>query len=298
MQQSKNEDNKQSIRRERVVVRKTSSREKECHKKMSGSKKSSYGKARGMKARGKARTDDGHAADDSIAANLPRTALSTDDPIALTTILEASKTKNFLYKVEPNMARINAASVDLISTTATLLLKSLVDKAVQEEQNDLNNKIVAHGEDADASTKHVLLTSNRIKNTVLDNKPSGLGFLEETYENFRDKDASFLPSKLCEYVPRTAKRKPGALKQSAVHAKRNVLVGQNASEHTGNIDDQHNRSNKRLKQTIDLKGSSSLLLSSECANDATPIERAIAEAANAAETIGMDKIIEDDDDYD
>jgi len=235
------------------------------------------------KPRGKVRSVPG---DSNAASDLPPNALTNDDPIALTTIFEPSKIKNFLYKIEPNMARINATSLDLVSTTATLLLKALVDKAVQEEQQDDNRR----GTKKDRAhkigpAKHdVLLTSNRLKNVVLGNIPSSLDFLEETYENFRDKDGSFLPSKLCEYVPRTAKRKQGV--GSAATVGKIETSGQN------NCDEINN---KRLKGNY---ASSSLLLSSECANDATPIERAIANAATATETIVVDKIIEDDDDYD
>mmetsp|Transcript_20558 Transcript_20558/g.51124 ORF Transcript_20558/g.51124 Transcript_20558/m.51124 type:complete len:250 (+) Transcript_20558:64-813(+) len=248
--------------------------------------RSSKNKSNGVnekKPRGKTRTVPG---DSNAASDLPPNALTNDDPIALTTIFEPSKIKNFLYKVEPNMARINATSLDLVSTTATLLLKALVTKAVQEEQQDGDSRRKDHALKEDGGrAKQILLTSNRLKNVVLGNSPYCLDFLEETYENFRDKDGSFLPSKLCEYVPRTAKRKQGV--GSA------ATIGNNETSGENNFDE---NTNKRLKGN---HASSSLLLSSECANDATPIERAIANAATAKrETIVVDKIIEDDDDYD
>jgi len=247
---------------------------------MPRSKKTSNSPKSDINATGKAHTDDDNATADNstTAANLPPTALSTEDPIALTTTLEAARIKSFLYKIEPNMPRISADALELISTTATLLLKSIVDKTVQEEEDERNKK----GRYNDHS-KEVLLRSNRIKGAVLNNKSLGFDFLEDTYENFRARDVQ---SRYGEYIPKAKKR------NQIARAKQKAL------EDAKPIDKEHNTNNKRLKQTIESKGSSSLLLSSERANDATPIEKAITEAAIPKESITMDKIIEDDDDYD
>ena len=55
--------------------------------------------------------------------------------------------------------------------------------------------------------------------------------------------------------------------------------------------------NKRLKRNLAYTGSS-LLLSSECPSDTKTVERAIANAAAASESQALDKIVEDEDDYD
>ena len=256
------------------------------------------------KQREEVTTDHGDTADSyAFDAHHPTlSALTNNDPCALTTIFEPSKIKNFLYKIEPNMARINAVSLDLISTTATVLLKTLVEKAVLQEQGDIGHRISkktrrdTHSNNERGGYKRALVTSNQLKSVVTSAKsPSSLKFLEETYENFRNKDGSFLPSKLIEYVPRKPqKRKQKATNQSAGTAsdndKRTALRKTDCAKSGGN-------ENKRLKRNLAYTGSS-LLLSSECPSDTKTVERAIANAAAASESQALDKIVEDEDDYD
>ena len=239
----------------------------------------------------------------SDAPNLPLSALTNDDPCALTAIFEPSKIKNFLYKAEPKMGRISASSLDLISTTATVLLKTLVEKTVLLEQEDRmwkttrSNHHSSNGtkdNDLQVNDKHILITSNRLK-SVLESAsgPSALDFLEETYENFRDKDGSFLPSKLSEYIPRTAQKRKAkstnkVAKSKTTSKQANVRKAESADNES-----------KKVKRNHTYKGtSSSLLFSSEGGNDAGPVEKAIAQAVATTENHAPYKIVEDEDDYD
>jgi hypothetical protein len=239
-------------------------------------------------------------------------ALTSNDPSVLTTIFEPSKIKNFLYKVEPNIARLNAPSLDLISTTAALMIQKLVEKAVLREQDDISNPtyknktkndehrqgqhIGIDNENRDASldigNERFLLTSNHLKRVVSANTSPSLDFLEETYENFKDKDGSVLPSRLHEYVPRKATKRSAAI--VAGNAQTTTLVGQPDYYEEGN----NGNNNKKLKRNPTSLDSSSLLLSSNGSHDDNPLERAIANAAKAEERHVLDEIVEDDDDYD
>jgi predicted transcriptional regulator len=270
-----------------------------------------------VKQQEKVVTDHGDAAENNVSdIVVPQSlsALTSNDPSVLTTIFEPSKIKNFLYKVEPNIARINASSLDLISTTAALMLQKLVEKAVLREQDDINNQmykkttrkeeyrqgrhIDIDNENQDASVdvdiEHFLLTSNHLKRVVSANNSPSLDFLEETYESFRDKDGSVLPSRLHEYVPRKATKRSAATVAGNVQT--TTLAQLDYCEEGKNGDNGNN--NKKLKIYHRSKDSSSLLLSSNGSNDADPLERAIANAANAEESHVLDEIVEDDDDYD
>ena len=254
-----------------------------------------------------AATVNGDTADNdaSDAPHFPLSVLTNDDPSTLTTIFEPSKIKNFLYKVEPTMSRMNAASLDLISATATVLLKTLVEKAVLQEKEDETIRKYAKNNNSTQSSKlqttqkEILMTSNRLKNVVESTSgPSALDFLEDTFENFRDKDGSFLPSKLTEYVPRaTHKRKPKATDQSVVTSAGDSTSTTSIQASGGQADSRGNES-KRRKTNHAYKGASSLLLSNEFVDNSDPVERAIAQAAAATEHYEPEKIVEDDDDYD
>lgn len=248
---------------------------------------------------GKAATSNVDTADNdaSDSPRLPLSALTSDDPSVLTTIFEPSKIKNFLYKVEPTMPRINASSLDLISTTATVLLKTLVEKAVLLEQKDRKDQTLQ--KDDHNKKKSVLITSNRLKSVVESTSgPSALDFLEDTFENFTDKDGKFLPHQQSAYVPRTTqKRKSKATDQSTT-----TLEGDKSTttsiQATG-AQAESGGTEKRQKTNHDYKGaSSSLLHSNEFVNTTNSVERAIAQAASATEQYAPERIVEDDDDYD
>ncbi len=257
-----------------------------------------------------AETANGDTADNdaSDSPHLPLSVLTNEDPSTLTTIFEPSKIKNFLYKVEPTMSRINASSLDLISTTATVLLKTLVEKAVLQEQEDrkdttirkdANNNNKTQSPDLQVERKSVLITSNRMKSVIESTSgPSALNFLEDTFENFRDKDGSFLPSKLSEYVPRAAqKRKPKAKNQSVATLTGDRSTTTSIQATSGQAESRVNET-KRLKTNHAYKGASSLLLSNEFVSNSYPVERAIAQAAAATEHYEPEKIVQDEDDYD
>jgi hypothetical protein len=235
----------------------------------------------------------------------PVSTLKNSDPCTLTSLFESSKIKSFLYKVEPNIAKINASSLDLISTTAAIMLKALVEKAVLQERAGFSNNMIAktgeggYGQDRenrnrDASlnvgAEHFLLTSNHLKRLVSANNSSSLAFLEETFENFRDKDGSILPSKLHEYVPRKVYNKDHRVtKRSAATIAGNVrkaALNSMLYEEVKNGDTK--KDNKRLKLLPSLNGG----------DDVNSLERVIAAVANAEEHYVCDKIVEDDDDYD
>lgn len=247
---------------------------------------------------GKAATSNGDTADNdaSDSSRLPLSALTSDDPSVLATIFEPSKIKNFLYKVEPTMSRINASSLDLISTTATVLLKTLVEKAVLLEQEDRKDRTIQ--KDEHNKNKSVLITSNRLKSVVESTSgPSALEFLEDTFENFTDKDGKFLPNQQSAYVPRTTqKRKPKAPDQSTTT--RGGKSTTTSIQATG-VQAESGGTEKRQKTNHDYKGaSSSLLHSNEFVNTTNSVERAIAQAASATEQYAPETIVEDDDDYD
>ena len=244
-----------------------------------------------------------------VSSSLART--QNEDPFVMTNLFESSKIKKFMYKEEPNMPKINAASLELISTTFALLLKSVVDKAVLLEQSDdksssssnsslqqrkkinAGNAVPKGTPASNANTNEdVLITSNYLKRAVLScssGNPPSLDFLVETYENFRDKDASILPSRLYEYVPRTTakrtKRKevplaevPAVAAAAAVEKPKTTISG-------------------RSSKTID---SSSFGTCEMNDADAVPLEKAIADASATTNerNLIIDEIVEDDDDYD
>jgi hypothetical protein len=239
-------------------------------------------------------------------------ALSNDDPCVLTTVFETSKMKSFLYKIEPNMAKINAPSLELISTVAALVLKTLVEKAVLREQGNTSNQMCKKAQNKGCprgdqnqesslhdSVENFLITSNHLKRVVsANNDLPSLDFLRETFENFRDRDASVLPSKLHEYVPRKAYKRE--TKRSASNlAGYSQTTTLNHSDGFGEGKSGNNEnSKKRLKSNHTGKDPSSLALSSKVGSDARCLEREIANATNAQESLISHKIIEDDDDYD
>lgn len=251
-----------------------------------------------LKTTEKVGTDHGDASENDAADAPPSlSALSNNDPCVLTNIFEPSKIKNFVYKIEPNIAKFNASSLDLISTTAALIIKALVENAVMREQDDTRhhtNKKIRKDESLHESlhveAQHLLLASNQLKRVVTANSPSSLDFLTESYRNFRDKDASFLPSRLNEYIPRKACDKTKrANKRSVATVAGNFEKGET---------ERNEDSNKKLKSNHACRGSSSSSFSPKDCSDADPLKRAIRTAVNAEEKHVLDEIIEDEDDYD
>jgi len=230
------------------------------------------------------------------ALSAPLSALADNDPYALTNVFENSKIKHFLYKVEPNIARINAPSLDLLSTTAALVLKKLIEKAVLQEQeetgNQANKKI--RKDSLERGAEFFLLTSNHLKRAALNT--SSLNFLEKTCSKLGDKDKNLIPSKLHEYVPRkktrTAKREAASVStktKSTTLTQTNYFQGEN----TGNSES----ATKRLKRDHTCIAPS-LFITSNGRNDSNVLDKTISNAANAEEKYVLDKIVEDDDDYD
>eukprot|EP00536_Pseudo-nitzschia_multiseries_P007444 jgi/Psemu1/287128/fgenesh1_pg.175_\ len=219
---------------------------------------------------------------------LPR-ILTHADPLAPTTVLEGSKIKNFLYKEEPNMPKLKAPALELISATAALLLKSVVEQATLVERSDRGGEEVpSRGEKgsitatAAAVAGDVLITTNHLKRAVVagsdstaSSSPSScLGFLAETYEGLRDKDVSVPPSRRQAYVPRSA---------AAAAAKRRKRTAGTSVE------------------MLEQESVSSVTNATNATTGAGPLEKAIADATAANETTTTlvdNEIVEDDDDYD
>ena len=264
----------------------------------------------------KMHTDHSDNVDDDNSNFVPSPSLSSlvnTDPSVLSTIFQSSKIKSFMYKIEPNIAKFNGPSLDLISTTAAIFLKTLVEKAVKREQDDASNqrhsKIRKEGDQLNCcrdsekqvgsldAFDHFLITSNHLKGIVSANIPSSLVFLEETYKNFIDKDSSVLPSKLHEYIPRkiSTKNRRGTKRSSAklCNTQTNTCVQLESYEEGDKKDD--GISGKRLKRNFSRKDDSSCLLLVPKTN---PLDKAIENAAFAEDTLSFGKIIEDDDDYD
>lgn len=249
--------------------------------------------------------------DSNIAVPPPISALTNVDPSVLRIVFQSSKIKSFLYKIEPNIAKINGPSLDLMSTTAALLLESLVEKAVKQGHDDTrshrftkirkgsrrrhdhpdNEKQCAS---LNEGVDHFLITSKQLKRVVSANNPSSLVFLEKKYEDFMDKDSSFIPSKSNEYVPRnTVNRNHRSTKRSATktcNTKTTTSVQLDQKVNKGCI----GKSNEHLQKEPSRKDPSSLLLGSKT----NPLDMAIVNALYAEEKLVFGSIIKDDDDYD
>ena len=251
--------------------------------------------------------------DSNITVPPTISALTNMDPSSFRTVFQSSKIKSFLYKVEPNIAKVNGPSLNLMSATAALFLKRLVEEAVKQEQDvTSNHKYIKtrkedyqcndhprnekQGASLDSGVDYFLITSNQLKRVVSANSPSSLVFLEETYQTFLDKDNSILPSKLHEYVPRNVvnKTRRGRKRPTteACNSTSTKLVYLDHSEE-GNKGD-IGKKDKQLSRKTKRKASSSLLLMPKT----NPLDKAIANAVNGEEKLVQGKIIEDDDYYD
>ena len=253
---------------------------------------------------------DAHNSND--ATLLQKQPITTDQ--LLTNVFDPSKIKNFLYKEEPNMARLNGPSLDLISTTAALLLKSIVEKAIrldndndsssslqQQQQQQRNNK-----EGDKGPPEQILITSTHLKRLISSSNPS-LEFLQETYENVIDKDGSARVSSLREYIPavKKVKVKQGNKRGAAANSSSSII---NQSDNSKDENNNNNNSNnsKRRRKTDSGTCTSSAFIDSNTNNkdsslfssDDAPLEKAIADATNTKESRMLDKIIADEDDYD
>ena len=238
---------------------------------------------------------------------LQKQRITTDQ--LLTNVFDPSKIKNFLYKEEPNMARLNGPSLDLISTTAALLLKSIVEKAIRLDndngssssclqQQQRNNKVGDKG-----PPEQILITSTHLKRLISSSNPS-LEFLQETYENVIDKDGSARVSSLREYIPavKKVKVKQGNKRGAAANSSSSII---NQSDNSRDENNNSNNSKRRRKTDFETCTSSAFIDnntnnkdSSLFSSDDAPLEKAIADATNTKESRMLDKIIADEDDYD
>ena len=243
---------------------------------------------------------------------LQKQRITTDQ--LLTNVFDPSKIKNFLYKEEPNMARLNGPSLDLISTTAALLLKSIVEKAIrldndndsssslqQQQQQQRNKK-----EGDKGPPEQILITSTHLKRLISSSNPS-LEFLQETYENVIDKDGSARVSSLREYIPavKKVKVKQGNKRGAAANSSSSIINQTDNSKDENNNNNNSNNSKRRRKTDSGTCTSSAFIDSNTNSKDSSlfssddaPLEKAIADATNTKESRMLDKIIADEDDYD
>ena len=235
----------------------------------------------------------------------------TTDQI-LTNVFDPSKIKNFLYKEEPNMARLNGPSLDLISTTAALLLKSIVEKAIRlDNDNDSSSSLQQQQQQRNKKEgdkgppEQILITSTHLKRLISSSNPS-LEFLQETYENVIDKDGSARVSSLREYIPavKKVKVKQGNKRGAAANPSSSII---NQSDNSKDENNNNNSNNsKRRRKTDSGTCTSSAFIDSNTNNkdnslfssDDAPLKKAIADATNTKESRMLDKIIADEDDYD
>jgi len=244
---------------------------------------------------------------------LQQPIITTDQ---LTTVFDPSKIKKFLYKEEPNMAILNGPSLDLISTTAALFLKSIVEKAIrldddngsclqqQQQQQQQRNKEEDEGQTQTQRRdlpKQFLITSTHLKRVISSN-PS-LEFLQETYENVIDKDGSARMSSLREYIPAVKKVKVKQVKKRVAANLSSSSINQSDSKD----ENENNNNNKRRRKTDSGTCTSSTFINNNTDNkddnslfssDDAPLEKAIADAANTNESRMLETIIADEDDYD
>ena len=256
--------------------------------------------------------DDAHNSNDITL--LQKQPITTDQ--LLTNVFDPSKIKNFLYKEEPNMARLNGPSLDLISTTAALLLKSIVEKAIrldndndsssslqQQQQQQRNKK-----EGDKGPPEQILITSTHLKRLISSSNPS-LEFLQETYENVIDKDGSARVSSLREYIPavKKVKVKQGNKRGAAANSSSSIINQTDNSKDENNNNNNNSNNSKQRRKTDSGTCTSSAFIDSNTNNkdnslfsssDDAPLEKAIADATNTKESRMLDKIIADEDDYD
>ena len=203
---------------------------------------------------------------------LQKQRITTDQ--LLTNVFDPSKIKNFLYKEEPNMARLNGPSLDLISTTAALLLKSIVEKAIrldndndsssslqqqQQQQQQRNNK-----EGDKGPPEQILITSTHLKRLISSSNPS-LEFLQETYENVIDKDGSARVSSLREYIPavKKVKVKQGNKRGAAANPSSSII---NQSDNSRDENNNNSNNSKRRRKTDSETCTSSAFIDSNINN--------------------------------
>jgi len=204
-------------------------------------------------------------------------SITTDQ---LTTVFDPTKIKMFLYKEEPNMARLNGPSLDLISTTTALFLKSIIDKSLRL---DIGSQQITNKDEGQTypDSKEFLITSTHLKRAIL-TSPS-LGFLKETFENFKNKDGSVPVSSLRVYVPPVKKKQT-----------KNRIANQSSPNQSDPEKEISNKRRRKTDATFNTYNQETPLFSS----DHAPLEKAIANAANAKGHNIVEKIVADEDDYD
>lgn len=217
----------------------------------------------------------------------------------LTTVFDPSKIKSILYKEESNMARLYGPGLKLISTTAALFLRSIIERAAASDDgagdgprlaNQLDNR--DHQPPARASSPAAPLVTLRMLREVVSSDPA-LEFLRESLDAVKDKDrtASSL-SLLKEYVPTPA----AAASTSSLerHPRKRKAIGGTAS--TNGSQSNVTTERRQWKKAARTVGTGSEQPSAESSFD--PLERAIVEAGGADEGRLPDEIVPDEDDYD
>lgn len=108
----------------------------------------------------------------------------------MTSILDPKKIKSFLYREQQSMPKLNGASLDLISTTLTILLKSIIDDAIQRKKcGDFNSdNIGTLPRESLTQTNEILITSTDLLRVISIN-PS-YDFLRRVFEAFKYKDGN------------------------------------------------------------------------------------------------------------
>mmetsp|Transcript_32963 Transcript_32963/g.36907 ORF Transcript_32963/g.36907 Transcript_32963/m.36907 type:complete len:236 (+) Transcript_32963:63-770(+) len=209
--------------------------------------------------------------------NVTLQSITTDQ---LTTVFDSSKIKMFLYKEEPNMARLNGPSLDLISTTTALFLRSIINKSIRL---DKGSQQLANKDEGETypNTKAFLITSTQLKRVIL-TSPS-LGFLKETVVYFKIKDGSVPVSSLRGYIPSVKKKQT-----------KNRVANQSSPNQSDPEKESSNKRRRKTDATVNTYNQDTPLLSS----DHAPLEKAIANAVNAKSHNILETIVADEDDYD
>jgi hypothetical protein len=141
-----------------------------------------------------------------------------NDITTASSVLDSSRIKAFLYKQEPNLAKIKHPRLQLISTTSELFLKSIVDASKEEalekrkhskepgenvakrsSKRKRGNAVATeiHSSNAKTVVNPPLISLDILQQAILEN-PS-MNFLSESLTDIRDNSFGSLHS-LCPYL--------------------------------------------------------------------------------------------------
>lgn len=165
----------------------------------------------------------------------------------LTTVLDPSKIKVFLYKEEPNLARLNGQSLELISTTIALFLKSIIETSTRLDtccQKKIKRS--RYDEEPTQQPTEFLITSTHLMRVISTN-PS-LGFLTKIFENRKDKDGSVPTSLLKGYTPVQIRKRT---RKNLANPDKDDKQIKNKRQQLGGFDDSFNAYHKELEKVID-----------------------------------------------